>query len=284
MREEELVAELGSLGLNTYEAKAYTALLGKPSWSAPQVADQSGVPRQRIYDILASLSERGLVVTRPSRRGTKYAGVAPDVALPSLLAKEQQRLAVLQATTTALVEALRSRYVAGQEETSPLEYIEVLRGEVAISQRFNEIQAHCRREILVFTKPPYAKPPEENVEGLASLKRHIRACSVYEYEVLRDPSQRAAIADFLRQGEEARFVDHLPMKLVIVDEAIVMFAMEDPVAGRPDLTIMVIENPQLAFALKLAFNTIWAQGVPFDVACARLNGRPAGTEVAQSAC
>ena len=174
MPDEEQISQLAQLGLNAYEARAYLALLGKESFSASQVADLSGVPRQRIYDILASLVEQGLAVSRPGRRGTKYAAVAPSVALQALLGRAKQQVTALETTTNSLISTLASQYAAGKGETSPLEYIEVLRGRAAINQRFAEIQANCRREILVFTKPPYATPPQENVEGLETLHRRVR--------------------------------------------------------------------------------------------------------------
>jgi HTH-type transcriptional regulator, sugar sensing transcriptional regulator len=264
------ISRLTQLGLNVYEAKAYAALLGKESFSATQVADISGVPRQRIYDILASLVERGLAISRPGRQGTKYAAVSPKTALSALLEREQQRLSRLETMTNELVDELSNQYQEGKEETSPLEYIEVLRGQTAINQRFAEIQANCQREILIFTKPPYARPPQENLEGLETLKRNVRACSIYEYSVLQNEETRQAVAYFIRHGEVARFVEHLPLKLVIVDEEIVMFAMEDPIAGRTDLTILVIEHKQLAQLVKTAFETLWDRGETFDEAMARL--------------
>ncbi|HEY0733477.1 MAG TPA: helix-turn-helix domain-containing protein [Herpetosiphonaceae bacterium] len=267
---ENHINRLTQLGLNVYEAKAYTALLGKESFSATQVADISGVPRQRIYDILASLVERGLAISRPGRHGTKYAAVSPKTALSALLEREQQRLSRLETMTNELVDELSDQYQEGKEESSPLEYIEVLRGRTAINQRFAEIQANCQREILIFTKPPYARPPQENLEGLETLKRNIRACSIYEYSVLQNEETRQAVDFFISHGEEARFIEHLPLKLVIVDEEIVMFAMEDPIAGRTDLTILVIEHKQLAQLVKIAFETLWGRGESFAAACARL--------------
>ena len=267
---EEQISQLRELGLNMYEARAYLTLLGKESFSAPQIADYSGVPRQRIYDILASLVERGLVINRPGRRGTKYAAIRPKLALEALLHTEQQRVAKIEATTQKLIEQLGSVYAEGQEETSPLEYIEVLRGRAAVNQRFAEIQRNCRSEILVFTKPPYGKPPQENVEGIEILQRHVKARSLYEYSALLDSDVRRGIYSFIQRGEEARFVESLPLKLVIVDEEIVLFGMEDPLAGRTELTIMVIENPQLARTLKLAFEALWVKGETFEATCARL--------------
>jgi HTH-type transcriptional regulator, sugar sensing transcriptional regulator len=271
MKTENHVGQLTQLGLNAYEAKAYAALLGKESFTASQVADLSGVPRQRIYDILASLVERGLAISRPNRRGTKYAAVAPDRALSGLLDHQQQRLDHLQSVTRDLIDVLTDQYQSSKESGGPLEYIEVLRGTTAINQRFAEIQDNCQREILVLTRPPYAKPPQDNVEGIETVKRQIRACSIYEESVLIDPETRRGVASFLQHGEEARFVKHLPLKLVIVDETIVMFAMEDPIVGRTDMTIMVIENIPLAKLLKLAFEALWNSGDSFMAACERMN-------------
>ena len=71
---------------------------------------------------------------------------------------------------------------------------------------------------------------------------------------------------FIDAGEEARFVPELPLKLVIIDETIVMFGMQDPVEGSSDLTIVVVEHPSLAQTLKLAFKATWATGLTFEQA------------------
>lgn len=271
------IGQLTQLGLNIYEAKAYVALVGRDSSSASEVAEVSGVPRQRIYDILASLVERGMAISRPGRNGTKYAAVAPDVALNALLDREQKRLENLQSATSSLVTALAGQFRAGQDVSSPLEYIEVLRGRQAINQRFAEIQEQCKREILIFTKPPYAMPPQEDQnkeEVISTLSRQITARSVYETSVLTNEETRRAVELFIKSGEDARFVKRLPLKLVVVDEEIVMFAMEDPIAGRTELTIMVVEQKQLAEMMKLAFEAMWERSETYDETVARL-GLPA---------
>ena len=49
-----------------------------------------------------------------------------------------------------------------------------------------------------------------------------------------------------------------------------MFGMEDPVAGTSELTIMVVEHRALATVLKIAFDTVWQQGLTIDELEARL--------------
>jgi len=88
--------------------------------------------------------------------------------------------------------------VAGREHTDPLEYIEVLRDPGAITARFDELQSSIKREILIFTKPPYAKPPQENIEGLDVVRKH-QARSIYEFSVFDDPAVAEGVRRFIEQ-------------------------------------------------------------------------------------
>ena len=262
------------LGLTTYEARAYVALVKRDSFTAAQVSRQAGLPRQRIYDVLGSLVQKGLASARPGHV-VKYAALAPEQAIARLIALRRSEFVARERDAAELVARLTPEYVAGQTHTDPLEYIEVLRDRGAINERFAEIQANVQKEILVFTKPPYATPPQENVEGIEVTRTH-SARSVYELSILEDKATAAGVQRFIEAGEEARFSEHVPLKLAIIDESIVMFGMVDPVAGAGaanDLTMMVVEHPALAGTLKLAFNAVWDAGLTFDQAMALLANR-----------
>jgi HTH-type transcriptional regulator, sugar sensing transcriptional regulator len=262
--EPRLIRDLAGLGLTTYEAKAYVALLGRDSFTAAQVARQGQLPRQRIYDVLGSLVEKGLAASRPGSV-VKYAAVAPELAIQRLVDGHRRSMESLERTAAEIIAELGPTFASGREHTDPLEYIEVLRDAGAINERFAELQGAVKREILVFTRPPYATPPQENLEGLGVARSHT-ARSVYEMAVLDDPKVVAGIKTFIEAGEESRFVDSLPLKLVIIDETIVMFGMQDPVGSGQDLTIMVVEHPSLAQVLKAAFESYWQLGLTIDEA------------------
>jgi sugar-specific transcriptional regulator TrmB len=259
-----LIARMSGLGLTSYEARAYVALTGRDSFTAAEVARLATLPRQRIYDVLSSLVQKGLVSTRPGEV-VKYAAAEPALAIERLVEAHRRHLTDLENDATAMIDQLTPAYHAGQEHTDPLQYIEVLRSVGAINARFNELQASAKREILVFTKPPYAKPPQENIEGL-KVASTLAARSLYEYSLFEDADATEGVRRFIEAGEDARFVPELPLKLVIMDEAIVMFGMQDPIAGSSDLTMMVVEHPSLASVLKVAFNGYWDRGVGFEEA------------------
>lgn len=269
------VEKLARLGLTSYEAKAYLALTRRGSSTAAQVSRLAGVPRQRIYDVLASLVEKGLASSKPGRV-VKYAATAPELALERLLSDHRQRLEELERSVGAMIDELQPAFQEGQEKTDPLEYIEVLRDRRAVNERFDELQAGIKDEILVFTKPPYATPAQENVEGLEVVQSHT-ARSIYEFSAFEDPAFTEGVRRFIEAGEDARFVPELPLKLVIIDETIVMFGMEDPVAGSTEMTMVVVEHPSLARILKVAFETVWNQGLTFEQAYDRLVTRQVKT-------
>jgi hypothetical protein len=107
----------------------------------------------------------------------------------------------------------------------------------------------------------------EHTEGLEVARTH-RARSVYELSAFDDRRFAEGVRRYVDAGEEARFVAELPLKLVIIDERIVMFGIEDPVGGNSILTMIVVDHASLAKLLKVAFEAVWGTGLTFDEAAA----------------
>ena len=63
MNTGELITVLKNAGLSPYQAEAYVTLLELGSASARDLADASGVPGPRIYDVLRDLEDLGYVTT-----------------------------------------------------------------------------------------------------------------------------------------------------------------------------------------------------------------------------
>ena len=251
---------LTALGLTGYEAAAYAALTRRGRATGAELARLAGLPRQRIYDVLDGLVARGFATVEPGRPA-RYTAIAPQQALDTLLDEHRASFEVLQQRAVEAVALLTPAFREGRDANDPLGFIEILHGG-AIGPRFEELQASAQREVLVFTKPPYAVEPAENAEGLALLRRGVVARSVYERSVYEDEAVVAAVRTFVAAGEQARVVDRLPLKLVLIDGRVALFAM-DPVAGATELTVMVVEHPAFAALLELAFEHAWSAGEPF---------------------
>lgn len=73
----ELVKKIKEyFNLNIYETKVWLSLLSKGVASAREVAEISGVPRSRTYDVLESLEKRGFAIIKVGKP-VKYISVKP---------------------------------------------------------------------------------------------------------------------------------------------------------------------------------------------------------------
>jgi len=80
----ELIKKIkGYFELNIYETKVWLALLSKGISSAGEVAELSGVPRSRTYDVLESLEKRGFVIQKLGKP-VKYIAVKPNIVIEKL--------------------------------------------------------------------------------------------------------------------------------------------------------------------------------------------------------
>src|SRR5580692_2838020 len=113
---------LQHLGLNAYEARSYLVLLGHSRFKALELAPRAHVPRQKIYEVLDSLVEKGFASVVQDK--TKlFSAVEPNLAIPAYLARKRQ-LAEQELTDQArsannLMEDLSGLYSEGKGGGGP---------------------------------------------------------------------------------------------------------------------------------------------------------------------
>ena len=72
---------LQQLGLNAYESRSYLVLLGHPRFKALELAARAHVPRQKIYEVLDSLVEKGFAqVVQETHQAVFGRGAQPGAA------------------------------------------------------------------------------------------------------------------------------------------------------------------------------------------------------------
>ncbi len=77
---KEFLMRLKDLGLNSYEAKLWTALLSRGVSTAGELSDIANVPRSRTYDVLESLERKGFIIMKIGKP-IKYMAVPPEEVL-----------------------------------------------------------------------------------------------------------------------------------------------------------------------------------------------------------
>ena len=260
----EQVQRLTELGLTKSEARVYLALLGRGAVTASEAAQLTELPRQRIYNLLRGLTEKGLCVEIRDQV-LKYRACQPSQALTGLLVdrnrefqtrlEEQQQLARLLAEH---LKPLAETKAFANGNSLPSELIEVYHNPNQILREYNRLLLECRYELLGMAKLPYvqakADPTFEKVAEGVSV-RHIIAENVLE----KAPAMVEAIFRLYGFGEQ-RFLPELPLKLYIFDEQKVMFHLSN--GGTNKLMALIMDSPQMALAQKLLFESLWEQAVP----------------------
>lgn len=268
-----LETQLTALGLNRYEAAVYVSLLGRNHFTATEIATQAGVPRQRVYDVLESLAAKGLCVKRPGNRKRTYSAIDPSIALPTLLVayQEQQELENQHRVTVlgALLPSLNQMFSSGQREVDPLDYIEVLTERRQVAERVMTLSRQARHEILMIFKQPLVASIEDNIAEAQAVAGRVTWRGVYDQSAAEDPEFFDLIRQFHALGQGIRFLPELPLKVNLYDESIAVILLQDPVGGQSSLTCLVIEHASMAKALKVAFESLWTQGVDFKTFCAQ---------------
>ena len=198
----------------------------------PRSRGMAGLPRQRIYDVLAASSRRASrrrgrapsSSTRPSRRTSRSSGSRRPA---------RASWPTSSATRAAMIDAAHARPSRpGQAHTDPLEYIEVLRDRRRDQRALRRAPGGGQATRSSSSRSRRTRRRRRRTSRASRSRQTHEARSVYELVGLRRPRRRSrASGGSSRPARRRASSTHLPLKLVIIDESIVMFGMEDPVAG-----------------------------------------------------
>ncbi len=156
---QELVKHIKEhFNLNIYETKIWLALLSKGIASAGEVAEISGVPRSRAYDVLESLEKRGFAIVKIGKP-VKYISVKPTEIIEKMktetMSEAQEKVKALVALkTTNEYTELEQLHNSGISPIKPNELTGSLKGRSNIIAKVREILESSEKEVLVCTSAP----------------------------------------------------------------------------------------------------------------------------------
>jgi sugar-specific transcriptional regulator TrmB len=250
---------LQQIGLNAYEARTYMVLVGHPRFKALELAARSNVPRQKIYEVLDSLEEKGFCQVIQEK--TKlFSAIEPGLAIPNYIARRHEELEIAltdQARVAeGLVDDLTRAYSEGQEGRGTLDYLRIVTEPGHTAAHYRKLIAAAQTEYLEFSRPPYAVDPlNEQLVKDASL-RGVRCRLLLEGGRL-DEAHRQRLGDYQAAGIEVRQITSLPMKLAVFDGKSGMIALLDPLVTKPTWTAVVFEHPGMGEAMQGLFEGYW---------------------------
>jgi HTH-type transcriptional regulator, sugar sensing transcriptional regulator len=253
---------LQQLGLNAYESRSYVVLLGHPRFKALELAARAHVPRQKIYEVLDSLVEKGFAQVVQER--TKlFSAVEPSLALPGFLMRKRQLLdqevTEQSRASIGLIDDLKSVFAQGQEGRGTLDFLRIVSDPAQTAAEYRRMLAEVRAEYVEFSRPPYAVDPlDEKLVKQARLSGV--ACRLLLEAGTLDEAHRHRLQDYEAAGVEVRQSDSVPMKLAVFDGRQGMIALLDPVITRPTWTAVVFNHEAMGEAMAGLFEDRWRRG------------------------
>ncbi|MHC1589532.1 MAG: TrmB family transcriptional regulator [Candidatus Hecatellaceae archaeon] len=237
---------LKRLGLTEYEAKAYLALLKLGSADAKTLAEASGVPRTRIYDVIHRLERHSLVQRKSRERPAPYTPTPPEVSL------EMRIRQVLGELDSGFKTVQKIYYSSRSEETFDAW---VIRGE---SQTYPAAVKLAREvsNLLIFrcaSLPP--KVFQQMVEALKSAKRRGARTITALDRSLRESIGLQNFEAFLREFNPRIEVFFLPLNMVFSDfkDLLVFYAPTSGQIETPEPVGLYVKTGKLEGLLRERF-------------------------------
>jgi len=141
--------------LNIYETKVWLALLGKGVASAGEIAEISGVPRSRTYDVLEGLEKKGFAIIKLGKP-VKYLGVKPHMIIEKLKNNarsdaEEKILTLSNVRNTEEFVKLEELYKGGINPVKREDLSAAIKGRSNISNYLREILQNASKEVIICT-------------------------------------------------------------------------------------------------------------------------------------
>ena len=250
---QDLIKKLTQLGLNSYEAKLWTALLSQGVSTAGELSDIADVPRSRSYDVLESLEKKGFIIQKLGKP-IKYVALPPQEVLERVKKQirqeaDEQAKRMEELRGTEVLNQLTTLHTQGVEMVDPTELSGALRSRGGIYNHLGMLIKDAQKEILIMSTPAGITRKIEtlDVELQKAADRGVSIKAIISGELPELPSY---IQAHQAQDIQARFM--------IADgkEMIFMLLPDDKVHPAYDVGIWV-NTPYFAQALSDVFHVAY---------------------------
>lgn len=241
----EFIEALESLGLSSYEARVYLALLKLGEATAQEVSSESGIPYSRVHSILNTLASKGLIEVIPLRP-RRYRVVNPRKALEHLANKLKERIDLAKNTILSLAQQFREQPRVEGLELSVIQNRDVLEV-LAVS-----LISSASRELLLSIPLDFALKLSYILEELRNKHVHIALC-VYNVDRVEDLEKLFNLAD------EIRFRRTPNVFLIVRDFSEAVYSPKTRIrGGKPQTSLHIVGEDLIYIFSSFYYHHVWA--------------------------
>ncbi len=254
----ELVKKIKDyFNLNIYETKVWLALLGKGVASAGEIAEASGVPRSRTYDVLESLEKQGFAISKIGKPA-KYIAVKPGIILEKLknntMKEANEKVEILSKLKgSSEYTELESIYTVGIKPVKHEDLSGSIKGKSTIYNHAREILENAKKEIIICTT---LREFTEKVRLFTTLFQKLNKNGI-KIKVALSGNEAEIKKLSIKIKQKIKPIS-INAKFFIVDQEQVLFYLsENPVAE--DEMAIWLNTPFFTNAMVFLFNQVWGE-------------------------
>ena len=153
--QESFLKKIRDFGLNSYEAKIWTALLSRGVSTAGELSDIAGVPRSRSYDVLESLEKKGFIIMKIGKP-IKYIAIPPEEVVERvkkrISTEAQERSKTLeQLRGSDVLKELNTLHTQGVDMINPAELTGIIKGRNQIYNHLSTMIKNAKKSVVLMT-------------------------------------------------------------------------------------------------------------------------------------
>ncbi|MFT4297690.1 MAG: TrmB family transcriptional regulator [Candidatus Woesearchaeota archaeon] len=257
--QKEFLNKLGALGINSYEAKLWAALLSRGVSTAGELSDIANVPRSRSYDVLESLEKKGFVIMKLGKP-IKYIAVKPS----DVLERVKQNIMEEAETSTKSLDKLKDSemlnelnllHTKGIDMIDPSELSGSFKGRSNLYTHLDSMIKIAEKSVIISTTSTGL------IRKAESFRRALYKAKDSGVEIkIIAPITKDNIhaAKKLSEYGEIRHVDNSLGRFVIVDGAQITFMLADDSEIHPNYDSGVwVNSPFFVETITSMFEINW---------------------------
>ena len=241
------------LNLNIYEVKTWAALLSRGIASAGELADISGVPRSRCYDVLESLESKGFIIRRIGKP-IKYIAVSPKeiVSRVSKGIDEETENAVNiyeKLKETATFREIELLHKTGIEHLDITKLSTSIIGRSVIQKQIKDMIRKAKKNIFIITsKQGFLR----KLNMLKSIAKMLNKQGV-DIKIVAPVGEKTK--SYTRNIKNISIInDDLATRAVIVDGKQLLFSISNEESNKDSDTAILVDSPFFANAIHKIFD------------------------------
>ncbi|RLE46471.1 hypothetical protein DRJ22_01860 [Candidatus Woesearchaeota archaeon] len=260
--QKELLNNIKDFGLNSYEAKLWTALLSRGVATAGELSDIANVPRSRSYDVLESLERKGFVIMKLGKP-IKYIAVPPSEVIERVkknIKEEADTQAKIldKLKKSDVLSELNLLFNTGIDTVDPVDLTGAVKGRKNIYSHLASMIKQAKKSILIMTSENGFQRKADSLKNYL-IKAKDRGVKIKIATSSLSDKQSAAALKKMQAAGQVKFCKPVA-RFVIVDNKNALILASDDEKIHPDYDFGVWVNTEyFAKSLVNIFDKVWQE-------------------------